>query len=112
MDSEGAGEALLGSHGLADALWLLFRSAVEDKPIRSSPEFVLLPSGNVISSQTYGDSGMLLDWAADSGIVQVGVNDAGVSDCEFCAQLAGGVGDSRYGRLTGDIPLHHGRWEM
>lgn len=26
---------------------------------------------------------MLLNWAADSGIVQVGVNDAGVLDCEF-----------------------------
>lgn len=47
------------------------------------------------SSQTYGDSVMLLDWAAGSGIVQVGVNDAGVLECEFCTQLAGGVGCSR-----------------
>lgn len=40
------------------------------------------------------------------GIVQVGVNDAGVLDCEFCAQNWLVVLVNRgYGRLAGDIPL-------
>lgn len=37
---------------------------------------------------------MLLDWAVDSGM-EVGINDAGVLECELRALLAGAVRDQR-----------------